>query len=89
MTHKLTISLNGTKANAWHRFGLSRNPFPQIAHREWMEGQDALASLDEPISSVEQIRERLSGKVSEELLELCVREFRPGEHHMFDIIFEE
>jgi hypothetical protein len=89
MTHKITVSINGTTENPWHRFGLTRNPFPQIAHYEWMAGQDALASLDEPVSSEEEIRQRLEGKVSAELIELCVRQYRPGEHVTFDITFEE
>jgi hypothetical protein len=87
--HKIKVSINGTTENPWHRFGLARNPFPQIARYEWMVGQDALASLDEPVSSADEIRGRLQGRVSVELVELCVAQYRPGEHVTFDITFEE
>jgi hypothetical protein len=87
--HVLSISINGTTDNPWHCYGLSRNPFPQLPHREWEEGQAALASLDEPISSADEIVERLKGKVSAELVGLCISQYKPGQHVTFNVTFEE
>lgn len=87
---KLTIHLNGTAENPWHVYGLHRNPFPQIARAEYMAGQIALAELDaDPLTSTEDIRARLAGKVSDELVLLCMAQFRFGERVSFQISFEE
>jgi hypothetical protein len=90
MIHKLTIRLNGTNENKWHRLNLRCNPFPQIGKMEWDRGQRALAELDgDPLTGVEDIRARLKGKVCEELIELCVQQFRPGVLVEFDVTFNE
>lgn len=88
--HRFVVRLNGTNENPWHRFGLLCNPFPQIAKAEYMAGEAAIAALDgDPLSGPEDIRNRLRGWVSDELIELCVAQFRPGEHVAFEVTFEE
>jgi hypothetical protein len=90
MKHTITVRLNGTDINPWHKFHLRCNPFPQIAKAEWDSGQSALAELDgDPLKGPEDIRARLSGKVSPELVELCVSQFKPGERVEFDFTFDD
>jgi hypothetical protein len=86
----ITVRLNGTDINPWHKFHLRCNPFPQIAKAEWDTGQRALAELDgDPLKGPEDIRARLKGKVSPELIELCVSQFKPGENVEFDVTFDD
>jgi hypothetical protein len=89
MIHKLVVILNGSNENVWRRYQLRCNPFPQIAKREWQEGMLAISELDgEPLKGPDDIRERLRGRVADELIELCVDQFRPGERVAFDVTFE-
>jgi hypothetical protein len=88
--HTITVRLNGTNINPWHKFHLRCNPFPQIAKAEWDSGQRALAELDgDPIKDAEDIISRLKGKVSSELIGLCISQFRPGERTEFDFTFDD
>jgi hypothetical protein len=88
--HTITVRLNGTDINPWHKFHLRCNPFPQIGKMEWDAGQRALAELDgDPLKGHEDIRTRLRGKVSPELVELCVSQFKPGERVEFDFTFDD
>jgi hypothetical protein len=88
--HTLTVRLNGTDTNPWHVLHLRCNPFPQIARHEFMAGEMALNELNgDPLRGPEDIRERLSGKVSEELIQLCIQQFVPSKLVQFDIEFEE
>lgn len=89
MKHKVTVRLNGTNENPWHKFGLTQNPFPQIAKAEYMRGMMQLNSLNgDPIKSPEDIRQRLAG-CTEEFIELCVSQFKPGVIAMFDAVFDD
>ena len=69
---------------------MTSNPFPQLARAQWTEGEMALNSLDgDPLKSKEDIVTRLTGKVSDELITLCCRLFKPGQRVHFEIEFEE
>jgi hypothetical protein len=88
--YTLTVRLNGTDTNPWHKLYLTQNPFPQIAKHEFMAGEMAINSLDgDPLTGPEDIRRRLRGKVSDEFIELCVQQFKPGEHVIFEVYFDE
>jgi hypothetical protein len=88
--HTITVTLNGTNENPWYRLGVRCNPFPQIAKCEWDAGQRALNELDgDPLAGPQDIRTRLDGKVSRELIELCVAQFIPGQRVEFNFTFEE
>lgn len=86
----MTIRLNGTGENPWHKMNLTQNPFPQVGKMEYMAGQMALNSLDgDPLTGTDDIKKRLKGKVSDELIALCCRHFMPGQRISFQIYFEE
>lgn len=68
-------------------YGLRQNPFPQLGRAEWDE--TAINSLDgEPIRDIQDIAERLQG-FSQEFIELCQRNFLPGERVSFQVVFPE
>jgi len=78
--YTLKIRLNGTDKNPWHSFGFKQNPFPQIAKAELGPAMNAINSLNgDPLGGPDDIRKRLSGTASEELIELCCAKFRKGE----------
>ncbi len=86
---RITVTLNGTNYNSWHRYGLNQNPFPQIARAESGAGDRALASLNgDPIPDTDHIRRVLAGKVSEELVDLCCARFVKGERVRFIVKWE-
>lgn len=88
-TNTLTVSINGTDKNPWHRFGLTQNPFPQLARVETDAGEQQIASLDgDPVTSVEDIRTRLAG-FSEEFITLCVAQWQPGVRVRFAVTFPD
>jgi hypothetical protein len=90
MSYKLIVRLNGTNENPWHIYNLRCNPFPQIAKYEFMAGQIALNELDgDPLTGPDDIRARLGNKVTDELIELCVQQFKPGERVEFEITFDD
>jgi len=83
----MTVTINGTDVNPWHRLGLRANPFPQTGIAELAAGERILASLDaDPIRSTADIQQRLAG-CSRELVDLCVSQWRPGERVSFAITF--
>jgi hypothetical protein len=83
----LRVTLNGTDANPWHRFGLKLNPFPQIARAELTGAMRQLASLDgDPIRDEADLRARLRGW-SEEFIEACLANFKPGKRTRFVVSF--
>jgi hypothetical protein len=87
MKHTIKVRLNGTNENPWHKFSLTCNP---IGKAEWDAGQRALASLDgDPLLGEEDIRARLKGRVSNELIELCVSQFKPGKRVEFEFWFDD
>lgn len=81
----LKVRLNGTDTNPWLKMCLTQNPFPQIAKYELIGAMDQLNSLDgEPLKDAQDIRKRLSGW-SEEFIELCIKQFKPGEQVCFTV----
>jgi hypothetical protein len=90
MKIKRKITINGTDVNPFHKLGLTQNPFPQIGKAEWDAGELALNSLaGDPVKSAADIQARLKGKVSQELIDLCIAQFKPGVEVHFEIVFEE
>jgi hypothetical protein len=84
---QLDILLNGTNENPWHTYGLTQNPFPQIAKYEWTARCLVLQSLGgDPIPNVAYIREKLKG-FTEEFINLCCDKFRPGKLVRFTVAF--
>jgi hypothetical protein len=86
---QLKVKLNGTNTNPWFRMGVRQNPFPQHPRAELMRAMKQLNSLDgEPLKGPDDIRERLAGW-SEEFIELCIQQFKPGERVKFMVEFPE
>lgn len=89
---RITVCLNGTAENPFHRHGLSQNPFPQTGRMEYDRLCLRMQSLGgDPIphdTAEAYIRARLVG-CSDEFVDLCVSQFRPGEYVQFDIAWEE
>lgn len=57
----ITIRINGTDTNPWHRFGLTRNPFPQVGLREWDSFDRFLAELGaKPMPTTEALNKFLA-----------------------------
>jgi hypothetical protein len=89
MKNKLLIIINGTSENPWRTLGFKQNPFPQLAAAQWMIGETALNSLaGEPVKDADDIRTRLTGKVSDELIDLCIEQFEPGKEVRFLVEFD-
>jgi hypothetical protein len=85
----VTIRLNGTDTNPWHKMGLKQNPFPQMAKAEYAGADMLIASLDgEPIKDEDDLRKRLTG-CSQQFIDLCVQNFKKGERTSFEISFPE
>jgi len=85
----ITVCLNGTNRNPFHRWGLRQNPFPQMARAEYDAADRRLNSLGgEPIPDVEYIRKTLSG-FSPEFVELCCSKFVKGEYVRFRVTFPD
>src|SRR5262249_58797045 len=84
---KIVVILNGTKVNPFLRYGLKRNPFPQIARSEYAAADRALATLAaEPIPNADYIRKVLAGvEASAEFVDLCCQKFKPGERVKFSV----
>jgi len=85
----MTITLNGTTENPWEHYGLTHNPFPQLESHKYLAGEGQIALLDsKPLTGPDDIRERLEG-FSEEFIELCMSNFKPGYRIKFTIKFPE
>jgi hypothetical protein len=83
----MTVTINGTNKNHWHRLGTTCNPFPQLGKAEWTFFEHQIATLDgDPIKSAEDIRKRLTG-FSPEFIEGCIRRWKPGYRIRFKITF--
>lgn len=86
---KITVELNGTDVNPYHKLGLTQNPFPQTAKYEYDAACLCVQSLGgDPIPDTDYIRERLKG-FSAEFIELCVSQFRPGQLIKFVVEWNE
>lgn len=76
---EVRIELNGTDTNPWHKFGLTQNPFPQLARMETDRYVLRWQGLGgDPIPDADYIRSHLKGYATQELIELCVASFRKG-----------
>lgn len=85
---KLKVELNGTSVNPFHKMGLTQNPFPQIASAELSGSCLHLQKLGaDPIPNADYIRKHLEGRMSQEFIELCCEQFKPGELVSFEIEF--
>lgn len=83
----IKVVLNGTDENPWHLYGLSQNPFPQIAKAEVSGLLLHLAALGgDPIPNVEYIRGYLKGW-SDEFVELCCAKYEQGKMVEFHVEF--
>ena len=82
---QVTVRLNGTDTNPFERMGLRSNPFGQISKAEFA-GADALLNdlHARPIKDEADLRERLVG-CTQEFIDLCVNQFRPGEIARFTV----
>lgn len=83
---KLRVVLNGTDTNPHHKWGLTQNPFPQLGMAQHDAACLRLQSLGgDPIPNVEYIREKLKDYFTDEFIDLCCREFKPGEMVKFHV----
>lgn len=83
----LTVRLNGTDKNPFAIYGVSQNPFPQIASYELQAhimNLQKLGGLSIPKEAEQYIRHVLKGW-SEEFIALCLEHYKPGEYVKFDI----
>lgn len=88
-TMKLTIILNGTNENPFHKMGLKQNPFPQLGMQEYDAMCLHLQKLGaDPIPDTSYIKNHLKGW-SKEFVELCCEKFKKGEMIEFEVTFEE
>lgn len=86
-TLTVRVTINGTTENPWGRYGLTCNPFPQLAKAEFSRGERQIASLDgDPVTDEADLRERLAG-FSAEFIELCVSQYQPGQRVRFAVTF--
>lgn len=88
MFYRFKVRLNGTDENPWLKLGFTRNPFPQIGKAEFNVGEQIINGLDaDPIKDIDDLRQRLKG-CSDEFIELCIKNFKPGERVEFYCSFE-
>jgi hypothetical protein len=89
---KFKVALNGTETNPWEKFGLTQNPFPQLAKYEYDAACLRLQKLGGPPiphdKAEQYIREVLKG-FSKEFIDICCMKFEPGKMVEFDIHFDE
>lgn len=84
---KFKVQLNGTNENPYHKFGLSQNPFPQLAKYEythWILQAQKLGG--DPIPNTQYIRDTLKG-FTNEFIELCCKKYVLGEYVTFEVEF--
>lgn len=84
----LKVSLNGTEQNSFAAYGVSQNPFPQIASYELQAHIMNLQKLGGPPIPKDNaegyIREVLKGW-SEEFISICLNKFVIGAYVKFDV----
>jgi len=89
MKRTLEVVLNGTDTNPFHRFGCTQNPFPQSGEYASVGNTLKLQSLGgDPIPNTQYIRDTLKG-FSSEFVELCCKNFKPGELVRFTVYWED
>lgn len=86
---KMTVRLNGTSKNPYDKFGFTSNPFPQLPHAEIMAQVMRVQELaGKPIPDTNYIREHLKGYVTQELIDLCCKQFIKGKRTEFVVEWE-
>lgn len=86
---KLSVALNGTDENPFHRMGLKQNPFPQLGMQEYDSVCLHLQKLGaDPIPDIDYIINHLKGW-SKEFVELCCQNFKKGEMVEFEVSFQD
>jgi len=86
----IEVRINGTAVNPWHSLGLTQNPFPSLGKIEYDRGCLRLQGLDgDPVPDTGYIRAYLKGYVSDEMIELCCKQFKKGERVQFKVSFKE
>lgn len=86
----IKVRINGTDTNPWHKLGLTQNPFPSLAKAEFDQACLRLQGLDgDPVPDTDYIRAYLKGYCTDELIELCCKQFKKGERVQFKVSFKE
>lgn len=86
----ITVHLNGTDTNPFHRLGLTQNPFPQLARMETDRQILRVQALGgDPIPNANHIRTFLAGYCSDEFINLCAARFKKGEMVTFDMAWKD
>lgn len=92
---KITVALNGTNENPYHKSGLTQNPLPQIAEYRYTGSCLVLQSLggdpiphNSPDEAKDYIRKTLKGFTTE-FVEYVCSQFKPGEYVRFEVEFPE
>jgi hypothetical protein len=89
MKYTLQVSLNGTKINPFHKYGIKQNPFPQLGKAQWAEAERRVAQLGgNPLRDTDQIREILKG-FDQTFVNLCCFHFKKGEYIRFAVEWTE
>lgn len=82
----MTVMLNGMDTNPYSKYGVRCNPFPQIAKYETQQQIMRVQELGAtPIPDTNFIRNHLKGYASEELIDLCCKQFQKGQYVEFMI----
>jgi hypothetical protein len=86
---RFKVELNGTNENPYHRFGLSQNPFPQIAKHEFAQHMLQIQKLGgDPIPNTQYIRDTLKG-FTNEFINGCCEHFIPGQYVTFEMEYPD
>jgi hypothetical protein len=86
---ELTIRLNGTSENPYHKLGTTCNPFSQIADAQYDKYVMQVQQLGaDPIPDTDFIRKHLQG-FSQEFIDLLCRRFEKGKMVEFRVKFNE
>jgi hypothetical protein len=82
----ITVRINGTDENPFHRMGLTQNPFPQLARMETDRQVLRVQALGgDPVPDADYVRTFLAGYCSDEFIELCASRFKRGLMVEFDV----
>lgn len=85
----LIVRLNGTNKNPFARYGLTQSPFPQIPKAELhgaMMAINELAGPPIPADDFEAHIRRVLHGWSEEFIQLCILNFKPGKSVVFTVL---
>jgi len=91
MKYRRIVRLNGTDKNPYEALGFTQNPFPQLAHYEFMGGEAALNKLGGPPIPHDTYKEYIAQVLKgfdKEFIEGVIARFKPGEMVKFEFTFE-